>query len=866
MGADGSIIIDTEIRTDGIENGSKEINDAMQGMSKTASKCAVDIREFMESFGKGGHTNELRQELEAARDALKDLEAQGFYFGDEEYDSAYLKLKRLEAAAKDYQKELTNPTPDANPFGIDTLEGKVVDLELQLQKAREAGKSLGDADYDALIQKLAIAKENARDYAKELAKTPKMIEEENQKRAAAQAREEAAAARAQARLDAQIAKEEQLLQTQLAKEAQAAMEAERLAAIANAAEVGNVAIIEMRQELEKLIARQKELERAGLGAGYAEYDQNTAKIAEMRAKIDDYTRSLRKAKDEAKELPKAIEQAKKQSSGLGLNLKNVLKYAFGIRSMFVLVNKFRAAVVAGFKNMAQFSPGVNESISMMVSALSQLKNALATAFAPILTVVAPLVTTLINLISQASTAIAQFMAMLTGKGTFIAAKKINEDYAKSLKGAGGAAKQAGKDAERGLAGFDKLNVIAKNGSDAGGGGGGGATAAADMFEVQQISSMMQSLRAELDRFLGSINFGPMIAAWNNLKAAVQPLFELLISAGGWIVKNVIEPFARWTIEEAVPRVLDLIASAVEVLTEFLKALKPLWDWFWENVLAPVGKAIGQAVLKALDLLNQKLKDLADWMRKNPEKVQTFVVIVGALAAGFVLVTQVVPAIMAGFTTLMGGIATLKAGFLAAIEIISGPVGIVLAIAAIAAICITTQGQLGEFAEAIKQIFKGLAEFISGVFTGDWTRAWEGVKLAFSGIMNGIIIAAEAMVNTVVDCLNKLSVDIPDWIPEVGGAHFGFNLQHVSLPRLASGTVVPPRAGEFAAILGDNKRETEVVSPLSTIRQALIEALQSSGAGGDIRLVVNLDGRQIYETVVDRNRRTTKTTGRNPLLV
>ena len=41
----------------------------------------------------------------------------------------------------------------------------------------------------------------------------------------------------------------------------------------------------------------------------------------------------------------------------------------------------------------------------------------------------------------------------------------------------------------------------------------------------------------------------------------------------------------------------------------------------------------------------------------------------------------------------------------------------------------------------------------------------------------------------------------------------------NMPRLATGTVVPPRAGEFAAILGDNKRETEVVSPLSTIKQA-----------------------------------------------
>ena len=57
-----------------------------------------------------------------------------------------------------------------------------------------------------------------------------------------------------------------------------------------------------------------------------------------------------------------------------------------------------------------------------------------------------------------------------------------------------------------------------------------------------------------------------------------------------------------------------------------------------------------------------------------------------------------------------------------------------------------------------------------------------------------------------------------------------------MPRLATGTVVPPRAGEFAAILGDNNRETEVVSPLSTMKQALKEALAESNIGNNNQIV------------------------------
>lgn len=91
--------------------------------------------------------------------------------------------------------------------------------------------------------------------------------------------------------------------------------------------------------------------------------------------------------------------------------------------------------------------------------------------------------------------------------------------------------------------------------------------------------------------------------------------------------------------------------------------------------------------------------------------------------------------------------------------------------------------------------------------------------------------------------------MPDWVPLAGGQHFGFNVSSVKLPRLATGTVVPRQAGEFAAILGDNHRETEVVSPLSTIKQALAEALREMGnglGGGDIHLTIELDGDVVYK--------------------
>ena len=108
------------------------------------------------------------------------------------------------------------------------------------------------------------------------------------------------------------------------------------------------------------------------------------------------------------------------------------------------------------------------------------------------------------------------------------------------------------------------------------------------------------------------------------------------------------------------------------------------------------------------------------------------------------------------------------------------------------------------------------------------------------MVNGVINA----LNRMISALNNLSFDIPDWVPGIGGESFGLDIPTVSkvhLPRLASGTVVPPRAGEFAAILGDNKQETEVVSPLSTMKQALMEALAESGVGGNQQVVIRFEG-------------------------
>ncbi|WP_155241857.1 hypothetical protein [Clostridium pasteurianum] len=92
---------------------------------------------------------------------------------------------------------------------------------------------------------------------------------------------------------------------------------------------------------------------------------------------------------------------------------------------------------------------------------------------------------------------------------------------------------------------------------------------------------------------------------------------------------------------------------------------------------------------------------------------------------------------------------------------------------------------------IRQIFWGIIDFIAGVFTGNWSRAWQGVVNIFGGIFNTLYGIAKAplnglisLVNAAISGLNQIHVSLPDFM---GGGSFGFNIPRI--PYLAQGGIV-----------------------------------------------------------------------------
>ena len=135
--------------------------------------------------------------------------------------------------------------------------------------------------------------------------------------------------------------------------------------------------------------------------------------------------------------------------------------------------------------------------------------------------------------------------------------------------------------------------------------------------------------------------------------------------------------------------------------------------------------------------------------------------------------------------------------------------------------------VGSVWESIKMIFSGVIGFITSVFAGDWAGAWNYVVQIFSGIFSGIGAIAKAplnavigLINTAIGGINSLSVDIPDWVPEVGGQHFGMNIPQI--PMLAKGGIT-----NGVSIAGE--AGPEAVIPLKRNNPRSISLLEKTAA-------------------------------------
>ena len=193
---------------------------------------------------------------------------------------------------------------------------------------------------------------------------------------------------------------------------------------------------------------------------------------------------------------------------------------------------------------------------------------------------------------------------------------------------------------------------------------------------------------------------------------------------------------------------------------------------------------------------------------------------------------------------------------------------------------TIVATVADVIKAVVKALRGALDFVTGVFSGDWKKAWNGIRTAFSAVWDAIWSVFKGVINLIIDGLNALwrglysaiagvvngVGSIVEKIGDAIGKDWGFGIptNPPVIPKLAQGAVIPPNR-QFLAVLGDQKSGTNIEAPLDTIKQAVAEVL---GWGSDrpITIIVQMDGKEMFRQMVRENNAQVRMNGKSPLLV
>lgn len=306
------------------------------------------------------------------------------------------------------------------------------------------------------------------------------------------------------------------------------------------------------------------------------------------------------------------------------------------------------------------------------------------------------------------------------------------------------------------------------------------------------SGVLDTLKSVLPTIITTLQTGllPLLPMIADLVMQIVPLIGQLITAIlpvlGQLISAIL-PILATLIAEILPVIVQLISALLPIIMQIVQSVLPIFIQL-VNTILPILTQIIQAVLPVIIQLIQTLLPIIQQIIDTVLPV--FISLLNVIVPIFQNIIQaILPVLQQLLQALMPVIQLLA-------EIFANVLG-------------TALQSVANIVSSVMQIFQGLIDFITGVFTGNWSQAWEGIKSIFSGVFSGLgeIFKAPfrvivSVINTVISGLNKLKV--PDWVPGIGGK--GINIPKI--PEFAKGTNRTPST----FIAGENGPELITNAP------------------------------------------------------
>jgi hypothetical protein len=610
---------------------------------------------------------------------------------------------------------------------------------------------------------------------------------------------------------------------------------------------------ELKQQEELLHTQTKEVKTLS-----AAYEETTANIDSMTVKLD-------KAKVAAGEMIANTEQERREREAENSALAKAGQYAARFRDQVkslarsMLVFSVITAALMALRKQIKAAIATSTEAS---DAFARLKGALLTLAAPLMDVLIPALTWLMNLLAAIVSEIVTIISILSGKS-----KKSMEASGKNLykeAAAIDATGKAAKEATDALAAFDEINKLSTTTSV--GGGGGGASAIAPDFDFDE-SPMMQ----KLDKVFQKVN---------DIFKTIRAGLEIVIDDLKWSFDKKVIPKSKATWLTVLTALLGATLGAAfggitggviglslgVLLGLYLVGLDPeTWktemdaeDAWIVVITALLGALLGSVFLGITGgvaglslgaILGLYLTGFAEGDEEHGGKSQLLSELIVVLCAllGAVIGSIVTPGVGTvvgmGLGLILGlsiysvrkdpkkGTQRLVSiGRSVLLGLLAGVLGVGLA-----ALGIVSAGTAFIISAAIGLALKFFVDSVDDSKVKKATSSFTGTRVSTSRSTRG---AAAQRLNSAAPAYNEI-------------------------PALASGAVIPPNR-KFLAVLGDQKSGTNVEAPLSTIKQAVMEAL-AQGSREPINVNLVVDGKTLARVVVPNINNMTRAAGKPVLL-
>lgn len=322
-------------------------------------------------------------------------------------------------------------------------------------------------------------------------------------------------------------------------------------------------------------------------------------------------------------------------------------------------------------------------------------------------------------------------------------------------------------------------------------------------------------------------------AFTSIMPSIKQTIANAISAAMPIITTLVKTF-----KDIIPKAINVAKTVIAAITPVIKtvvntvsAIIPIIAKTFVSVaqkLTPAVKTIANVVKAAIPVIGKLFAAAFTFVGNTITKVMPYInriakVIGSVLVFAVKAVSPVVQKMASTFSIVFTSVFNIVSKIVNKLKPVFNGIGIVIkAVMAVVKTEITTAfriaanviesaaGSIKQVISGITKVFNGILDFISGVFTGNWKKAWEGVKNIFGGCFEALaglckvpINAVIGLINSAIEGINSISVDIPDGIPLVGGKHIGFSIPKI--PALAKGT--PNWLGGLAQI---NEKGGEIV--------------------------------------------------------